>query len=214
MNKKWFRGCLWVCMTVMIFSVLGCAVGFHKRSPQDIKTIKSLSEQLEDLRRAKSQLERQLREELARGDVSVTMEDRGLVVTVVAEVLFDSGKAQIRAKGKPVLGKVADVLAKIDDKDIDIEGHTDNVPIKFSKWKSNWELSSQRALNVLHFFVDDKGLSPQRFSATGCGPYQPVVSNDTKEGRQKNRRVEIIILSSGFQKDRIVPSGKVEEFIK
>jgi len=79
---------------VMMMVLAGCAIGVHKRSPQDVQTIKSLSQQLEDLRRAKSRLESQLQKEIAQGDVSITMGKRGLVVTVVAEVLFDSGKAK------------------------------------------------------------------------------------------------------------------------
>ncbi len=178
---------------IMMMLLTGCAIGVHKRSPQDVKTIKSLSQQLEELRRTKAELERQLQKEIARGDVSITMGKRGLVVTVVAEVLFDSGKAKVKPQGQTVLNKVANVLGPLSE-DIAIEGHTDNVPIKFSRWKSNWELSTQRALNVLHYFEDDKGVNPQRLSATGYGPYHPVASNDTPEGKQMNRRVEIIIL--------------------
>jgi chemotaxis protein MotB len=200
---------------VMVTLLTGCAIGVHKRSPKDVQTIKSLNQQLEDLRRAKAELERQLQGEIAQGNVSVTMGKRGLVVTVVAEVLFDSGKAKIRPQGQAILNKVANVLAPMKD-DIAVEGHTDNVPIKYSPWKSNWELSTQRALNVLHFFEDDKGISPQRMSATGYGPYHPVASNDTPEGRQKNRRVEIIILANTGQasSNSGAASDDYDEFIK
>ena len=76
---------------------------------------------------------------------------------------------------------------------IGIEGYTDNVPIKHSSWKSNWELSSARSLSVLYFLANEKGISPERLSAIGFGEYRPVVSNDTREGRKLNRRVEIVI---------------------
>ncbi len=201
---------------VMMMLLAGCAIGVHKRSPQDVQTIKSLSQQLDELRSTKAELERQLQKEIARGDVSVTMGQRGLVVTVVAEVLFGSGKAKVKPQGQTVLNKVANVLGPMSE-DIAIEGHTDNVPIKFSRWKSNWELSAQRALNVLHYFEDDKGINPQRLSATGYGPYQPIASNDTPEGKQMNRRVEIIILPNEGLK---APKGSgsafddYDEFIK
>ena len=80
------------------------------------------------------------------------------------------------------------------DLNIGIEGHTDNEPIEYSGWKSNWELSTARALSVLHYLADQEGIAPQRLSAVGYGEYKPVASNDTKEGRRLNRRVEIVIL--------------------
>jgi chemotaxis protein MotB len=77
---------------------------------------------------------------------------------------------------------------------VGIEGHTDNEPIRHSGWKSNWELSANRALSVLHYLVDNRGISPTRLSALAYGEFHPVTSNDAKQGRQLNRRVEIVIL--------------------
>ena len=213
MEKSMKKFSFYFVAAVMMMVLAGCAIGVHKRSPQDVQTIKSLSRQLEDLRRAKGRLESQLQKEIAQGDVSITMGKRGLVVTVVAEVLFDSGKAKIKSQGESVLDKVANVLEPMSD-DIAIEGHTDNVPIKFSRWKSNWELSTQRALNVVHYFEDDKGIRPQRMSATGYGPYHPVTSNDTLEGKQMNRRVEIIVLPSSSSNASNASADDYDEFIK
>ena len=96
--------------------------------------------------------------------------------------------------GIPPLDKVCAVLKEnMADFNIGIEGYTDDVPIKHSGWKSNWELSTARSLSVLHFLVNEKGISPERLSAIGFGEYRPVASNDTKEGRKLNRRVEIVI---------------------
>jgi chemotaxis protein MotB len=109
--------------------------------------------------------------------------------------LYDSGKAKLRSEAYPILDKVARILTEnVPEHNIGIEGHTDNEPIKYSGWKSNWELSTGRALSVLHYLVDEKGISPHRVSAIGYGEYRPVASNETKEGRQMNRRVEIVIL--------------------
>ncbi|MFC1594414.1 flagellar motor protein MotB, partial [Candidatus Omnitrophota bacterium] len=83
---------------------------------------------------------------------------------------------------------------------IAVEGHTDNVPIRYSGWLSNWELSSARALSVLHFLIDEGGINPERLSANGYGEFHPVVSNDTPEGQQQNRRVEIVILPEQIKK--------------
>jgi flagellar motor protein MotB len=118
-----------------------------------------------------------------------------ILITFIAEVLFDSGKDKILVQAEETLGKISPVLkTTVKDLSIGVEGHTDNVPIKFSGWKSNWELSTARALSVLHYLIDLQGIEPQRLSATGHGEYRPVESNDTFEGRKKNRRVEIVIL--------------------
>ncbi len=189
-------------LLVLTFALSGCAVGFYKRSPNDMKKIEDLSAEVErlkllrdqdrrELEAAEAELEKRLKGEAG---VSVGMDERGLVVTFVSEVLFDSGKAKIRSEAHQVLDKVTTVLNdKVADKNIAIEGHTDNEPIKKSGWKSNWELSTARAVSVLHY-LESKGTAPKRMQATGYGEYRTVASNDTKEGRQKNRRVEIIIL--------------------
>lgn len=142
------------------------------------------------------------------------MEDKGLVITFVAEVLFDSGKADLRKESLPILDKVVRVLKEeVPYNNIGIEGHTDNEPIKYSKWKSNWELSVQRALSVLHY-LESKGIDPKRLFASGYGEYRPVASNDTPEGRQRNRRVEIVILPREMVKVKRVFLKKSDKPIK
>jgi len=112
----------------------------------------------------------------------------------VAEILFDSGKDQLRQESLPILDKVVDVLkTSVAGNKIGIEGHTDSEPIKHSGWKTNWELSSHRALSVL-YYLEEEGIGAERLSAAGYGQYQPVASNDIKSGRGLNRRVEIVIL--------------------
>lgn len=147
-----------------------------------------------ELAKAKTDLEQKLRAELASGQMSVAMESRGLVLTVQNQVLFDSGRCEVKASAKQSLGAIAEVLKKRAGKNlIHIEGHTDNVPIRVSGWKSNWELSTARATEVIHAFVDDYSLNPKLFAAVGYGEFHPVRSNETPEGRQKNRRVEIVV---------------------
>ena len=129
------------------------------------------------------------------------MTERGLVITFLSEVFFDSGKDIIKADGKLSLDKVAEVLNRdVPDSQVAVEGHTDNDPIKYSGWKSNWELSSGRALAVLHYLVDECKVEPQRLSANGYGEYHPVAPNETPQNKQKNRRVEIVILPSKVSK--------------
>ena len=178
-----------------IFSTTGCTIIFQKGRKTDFEKITKLKSELSELERAKAELEDRLKKEIGDKQVKVQMEDRGLVITFVAEVLFDSGKDKLRADALEKLNKISGVLnTTVKDLSIGIDGHTDNVPIKHSGWKSNWELSTARAVSVLHYLFDEQGLAPQRLSATGYGEYRPVASNDTKEGRQQNRRVEIVIL--------------------
>ena len=189
-----FRFSLVLPILLVCFVCSGCAVGFYKGRPSDKVKIEELQDELERLREAKSLLEERLSSEINSDQVALTMEDRGLVITFVAEVLFDSGKAKLKPGGEKILKKVGSVIKEeTSDNDIGIEGHTDNVPIKYSGWKSNWELSTARATSVLHYLEDNCQLRPDKLSATGYGEYRPVASNDTKEGKRSNRRVEIII---------------------
>jgi len=125
--------------------------------------------------------------------INVKSDPRGIVVTLSNDTAFMSGSAELKAKMSSALANLADILKKNPGRVV-IEGHTDNKPIKVSGWKSNWELSTARALSVVHYLVNEKGISPDRLSAIGYGEFHPVSSNDTKEGRQENRRVEIVIL--------------------
>jgi len=175
--------------------LVGCTFIFQKGRRTDIEKISKLKSELSELERAKAELEDRLRNEINDKEVSVEMLDKGLVITFVSEVLFDSGKDKLRPEAPAKLDKIASVLnTTVRDLNVGIEGHTDNVPIKYSGWKSNWELSAARALSVLHYLLENQSVNPERFSATGYGEYHPVTSNDTKEGRQQNRRVEIVIL--------------------
>jgi chemotaxis protein MotB len=140
-------------------------------------------------------LEQKLGQEINDRQIKLQMMEKGLVITVVGDLLFDSGKSKIRPEAYPLLDKVSGILKdNMAQFDVGIEGHTDNVPIKLSGWKSNRELSTARALSVLHYLVNDQGISPERLSAIGYGEYRPVVSNVTADGRKQNRRVEIVIL--------------------
>lgn len=108
-------------------------------------------------------------------------------------ILFDSGKADIKKGAIPMLGKVGEILKEFEDLQIVIEGHTDNIPISNAKYKNNLWLSTARAATVLEFFIDERGLSPEHMESSGRSEYDPVATNDTPEGRARNRRVEIKI---------------------
>lgn len=196
---------------ISVFIINGCAVILQKGRRSDIEKIQTLEDELGQLRNAKSMLEERLAKEIADKQVSLKMAEKGLVITFVAEVLFDSGKAQLRKESFPALDKVIATLKEtVPENNIGIEGHTDNQPIKYSKWKSNWELSSQRALSVL-YYLEDKGINSMRLSAIGYGEHQPVASNDTSEGKQLNRRVEIVVLPQVMKKAELDSSEITQE---
>ena len=182
-------------ITILSLSMTGCTFIFQKGRRTDVEKITKLKDDLSDMERAKKELEDQLRKEIADKEVKVEMLEKGLVITFVAEVLFDSGKADLREEAFEGLNKVANVIqTTVKGYNIGVEGHTDNVPIKYSKWADNWELSGERALSVLRYLINKEGVAPERLSATGYGEFKSVDTNDTPEGRQKNRRVEVVIL--------------------
>jgi len=179
----------------MIFSLTGCTFIFQKGRRSDLQKIDELNAQLDELSRSKILLEQRLSSEINDKQIKLQMMEKGLVITVVGDLLFDSGKAKIRSEAYPLLQKVSSVLKdNMREFNIGIEGHTDNVPIKHSGWKSNWELATARALSVLHYLENEQGISGERLSAIGYGEYRTVASNETKDGRKQNRRVEIVIL--------------------
>ena len=192
-----------IVILLISFSLSGCTVIFQKGRRTDVEKISKLKSELTDLEKAKQELENKFKNEINDKQVKVEMLERGLVITFVAEVLFDSGKDVLKQDSLAKLDKVADVLkTTVADLNVGIEGHTDNDPIKYSGWKSNWELSAHRALSVLHYLIDQEKILPDRLSAAGFGEFHPVAKNDIKESKQKNRRVEIVILPKTTKEGR------------
>ncbi|MCU0650632.1 MAG: flagellar motor protein MotB [Candidatus Omnitrophica bacterium] len=184
----------------LIFILCGCTSAIQKGRRADSEKIKDLSQKVDELSNARSILEERLAKEISDKTVKLDMMEKGLVVTFVADILFDSGKAKLRPEADASLDKVSRVIVEnVPDRPIGIEGHTDNEPIQASGWKSNWELSVARALSVLHYLQDDKNVDPKRLCVTGYGQERPVADNSARDGRQMNRRVEIVIMPKAFQ---------------
>ena len=122
------------------------------------------------------------------------IEQKGMLTLRLGEkLLFDEGSAQIKPESKAILDKVANILTK-NEKQIKIEGHSDNVPIKNSQFSSNWELSSARASNIVEYLINEKKMDKTRFTILSHADNVPVEQNSTPEGRAKNRRVDIVIM--------------------
>jgi chemotaxis protein MotB len=126
-------------------------------------------------------------------EISVEMKNGKVYVSLSDKLLFKSGSALVEEKGKEAIKKLAEVLNKNIDIDVLIEGHTDNIPIKTDRYPDNWSLSTDRALSIVRLLVDDHGVNPKRVEPAGRGEFYPKATNDTPEGRAKNRRTEIIL---------------------
>jgi chemotaxis protein MotB len=127
------------------------------------------------------------------GQLAVAIDRGRMVIQLPQDILFASGSATVGADGVETLTEVGNVLADLADRSFQIEGHTDNVPIAGARFASNWELSSARALSVVNVLID-AGVPPESLSGAGYGEFQPVASNDDREGRRLNRRIEIVML--------------------
>jgi chemotaxis protein MotB len=196
----------------------GCSFVIQKGRRSDVQKIEELSQKVDELSQAQKILEDRLSQEIASDQVRLKMAEKGLVITFVADVLFDSGKAKLKQEALSSLDKVARVLNEnVADLKVGIEGHTDNEPIKLSGWKSNWELSTERALSVLHYLSDTDSVAAERLSVLGYGQYQPVADNATKSGKQLNRRVEVVIfprITKVKETEKIKAKAMPEENLK
>lgn len=153
-------------------------------------------EQVRQMGRTYEDLLEKMKNEISQGQVTISELRGKLTVNLVDEILFDSGKAEVKPEGVEVLKKVLEVLKTVQDKAIRIEGHTDNVQIVgklTQRFPTNWELSAARAITVARL-LQQEGIDPTILSATAYGEYHPVAGNDTEEGKARNRRIEIVLV--------------------
>ena len=164
---------------------------------QEKASLKASSEQSQKQYDA---LVQNLSQEVEKGQLQVKQYKNMLSVDLAEQIFFDSGKATLKKEGKDVLKKVGDALKGYENKIIWVVGHTDNVPVAKSLQKtfpSNWELSVARATTVVRY-LQEVGVPPERMVASGRAEYEPVAPNDTPEGRQKNRRIEIMLIDKSL----------------
>ena len=162
-------------------------------------TIQDQKKIIKQLDETKMRIETSLKKEIEEQRIKVEEIEGKLKVTFIDKILFNTGSVSIKEQGKEVLREIAESLREYKNQNKVIEGHTDNVPIGGAlkdRFSSNWELSTARAAAVVRFFQEEAGLEPERLSASGYSFYKPLVSNDTKEGRHQNRRIEIILAPS------------------
>jgi len=149
----------------------------------------------QDFKKIKENIAAFLEEKGAVDKVSMEVGPRGLVISLKDTEFFDSGKAIVRPDSMVLLDNISAAIGQYSNS-VRIEGHTDNQPIKTALFPSNWELSTARATNIVHYLVKTHDLPPERLSAIGYGEYRPIADNRAEEGRQKNRRVDVVLLSA------------------
>ncbi|MCX7635272.1 MAG: OmpA family protein [Syntrophales bacterium] len=163
---------------------------------EQLASLKKKEEIIEKESKTYQDLVKEMKAEIAKGQVTITELKGKLTLDVVDKILFASGEATVKKEGLAVLDRVVEILKNVKDKAIRIEGHTDNVKIagKLAKtYPTNWELAAARAINVTRY-LQERGIDPQVLSAVAYGEYKPLADNSTAEGRAKNRRIAIVLV--------------------
>jgi chemotaxis protein MotB len=165
--------------------------------------LETAKKRMEDLRKAQVQAEArasQFRKLVAQfkqltdaGKLQVELRENRMIVRLGDQILFDPGKTELKKEGEDALRQVTDVLKEIPNRNFQVAGHTDNIPIKSKRFRSNWDLSTARAVEVVNFMIAS-GMEPKRLSAAGYADQSPVAANDTTENKAKNRRIEITLV--------------------
>ena len=167
-----------------------------KLKAENASLVKAREEQVQKVSSTYENMIEKLKSEISKGQITISELKGKLTINMVDSILFDSGRAEVKKGGLEILGKVVSILKDVKDKSIRIEGHTDDVQISRAlaqRYPTNWELSAARAINVARF-LQDQGIDPANLSAAAYGEWKPVATNDTAEGKAKNRRIEIILV--------------------
>ncbi len=166
------------------------------RQQELARDVQTKEDELARVKATADELEEKMKAEIASGDIRLSQTNGRLKVDLVDKILFDSGDARISKRGEGVLARVGAVLARIEDKQIQVAGHTDDAPISgrlVERYPTNWELSTSRATNVVRFLQEKAHVPPARLVASGYGPFHPISRNATPRGRARNRRIEILL---------------------
>jgi chemotaxis protein MotB len=176
-------------------------VTFEKKDKEEQEKQEELKEQQQQLEKEKQELE-ELKEKMdeyisdngLNAQLETNLNQDMLMITIRDNALYASGSAEVRPEARKLATAISDMLVQYPDYHIEVAGHTDNVPIRNAEFESNWDLSSKRALNFMKILLNNGLIEPSRFRTIGYGEYNPIDTNDTVEGRAKNRRVEVSVL--------------------
>jgi len=162
-------------------------------SQAEIATLSKIEAETKRRNEIYAQFVNRLQSMIDGGQLTVSIDAGRIVINLPNNVLFNTGSANLNTEGKQAMAQIGEVLSQFTDRRFQIEGHTDNVPIKSARYPSNWELSTARALAVVHLLTE-MGVTPENISAAGFGEFRPRADNETEEGRRLNRRIEIVML--------------------
>lgn len=166
--------------------------------PPGVSNPDAAATEANDLERLRAQLQEYIDQQGLSGNVTVRLEERGIVVSFQDVALFPLGSAEIAPEARVFIDQIGEILM-VTTQFIRVEGHTDDLPISTRDFPSNWELSTARANSVVQALIRDLGFPQQRLSVTGYGEFRPQAPNTTMENRQQNRRVDIVVLRSRYE---------------
>ena len=170
--------------------------------------IEALQRENQEANQAQKSMETEMRQVLESKDVTISQLQGRLTVNILDRILFDSGEAAVKSEGEKVLQQIATVLAQFPKRQINVVGHTDNIPIRAGsrgQYATNWELSTARATAALRMLSERAGVDPRRLAAVGYGEFHPLADNSTPEGRAKNRRIALVVLPEEFEPSDVTP---------
>ncbi len=181
-------------------SALEKSRGREQTFEKSLAGLRQKLDRFEDRLRLQEQLKKDLAAQFSKespsGIVTISRRGENVVITLSSAILFSSGSARIRPSGKKHLKKISRIFQRYLNREIQVQGHTDNIPISdrlIERWESNWELSSSRATRILRFLVEVGNINPKRISAAAMGEFRPIANNSTKAGKKKNRRIDIVL---------------------
>jgi chemotaxis protein MotB len=176
-----------------------------ERSRRQLEVLRRAHDAAESRAAVYRDLALKLKNMIDAGDLAIVLREGRMELRMSNDVLFDSGQSHLKPSGKRALTEIAEALRSMPDRRFQVEGHTDDQPIRLSPYKTNWELSTARALEVVSFLVS-RDVSPRALSAAGYGEFDPLESNESREGRAHNRRTDIV-LQPNIEETVVVPDA-------
>lgn len=159
--------------------------------------IEQIQNEKDKMEALKAELDAKLKKENLTASVKTSIDERGLVISLNNAIFFDPGSAELKKDYENTMLEIGSMISVMNNY-IRVEGHTDNVPMNSSLYRSNWDLSAARAANVVRLLTSGTSIPPERMIAVGYGEYRPIADNSTEEGRSKNRRIDIIVLNEKY----------------
>lgn len=174
-----------------------------EESKTDSQLAAKLQKEEKDLKELKQSMDAYIKENNMSEQLTTKLDNEKLTITISDRALFDSGSATIKQESQKLAVSMSNLLGSYPGYEVQVAGHTDNIPIHRADFETNWDLSAKRAVNFMKILLNNSKIDPASYSSVGFGEYRPIAQNDTTEGRAKNRRVEVSILRNIKATDEI-----------